>query len=80
MIKRSLLAVAIVVAFSTPALAFYCPLNGKAIGEADMSHLSSGAQDTVMTLRDEGMALHDAGDHQGAVVKLAEAMRTLVAK
>lgn len=80
MIKRSLLAVAIVVAFSTPALAFYCPLNGKAIGEADMSHLSSGAQATVTTLRDEGMALHDAGDHQGAVVKLAEAMRILVAK
>ena len=77
MIKRSLLAVAIVVAFSTPALAFYCPLNRKAI---DMSHLSSGAQATVTTLRDEGMALHDAGDHQGAVVKLAEAMRILVAK
>ena len=78
MIKRSFLAIAIVVAFSTPALAFYCPVNGKAIGEADMSHLSSDAQATVMELRDEGMALHDAGDHQGAVTKLAEAMRILI--
>ncbi len=78
MLKRSFLAAALVVAFSTPAFAFYCPLNGKAIGEADMSRLSAAEQANVNGLRDEGMALHDSGDHAGAVTKLAEAMRILV--
>ena len=52
MLKRSLLAAALVVAFSTPAFAFYCPLNGKAIGEADMSRLSAAEQSNVTALRD----------------------------
>ena len=78
MFKRSLLAAAVVVAFASPAFAFYCPLNSKAIGEANMSHLSAADQTKVQALNDEGMALHDAGDHKGAVTKLAEAMRILV--
>ena len=80
MIKRSLLAAALVVLFATPVLAFYCPLNGKAIAEADTSQLSAADQAKVEQLRAEGMALHDGGDHAGAVTKLAEAMRILVSK
>jgi len=58
MFKRSLLAAALVVAFASPAFAFHCPLNSKAIGEANMSHLSAADQTKVQALNDEGMARH----------------------
>ncbi len=78
MTKRSLLAAVILVAFSTPAFAFYCPLNVKAI-DAARANLSAAERAEVKALRDEGERLHNAGDHQGAVVELAKAMRILVA-
>ncbi len=74
MIGRTLLAAAIVVLVATPSLAFYCPKNVKAIDAA----LAKQANASVKALRDEGDKLHKAGDHKGAVKKLAEAMRMLV--
>lgn len=80
MTKHSLLAAAIFVAFSTPAFAFYCPLNVEAI-DANMvgANLSAAESAEVKAFRDEGERLHNAGDHQGAVVELSKAMRILVA-
>lgn len=74
MIRRTLLAAAITVLVATPASAFYCPKNVKAIDAA----LAKNANASVKALRDEGEKLHKAGDHKGSVKKLAEAMRMLV--
>ena len=83
MIKRSLIAAAVALAVSTmawsPAQAYYCPKNAKAIDAA----LAKGGVDSAMKskvkgLRDKGMAQHSSGDHTAAVKSLAEAMRLLV--
>ncbi len=80
MTKRSLLAAAILVAFSTPAFAFYCPANVNAIdANVASANLSAAERAEIKTLRDEGERLHNAGDHRRAVVELAKAMRILVA-
>ena len=79
MTGRSLLAAAVLVAFTTPALAFYCPKNVAAIDAALAKGSWTDAQKAeVKALRDEGDALHKAGKHKEAVGKLAEAMRALV--
>lgn len=80
MIKRSFLVAAILVAFSAPSFAFYCRLNTKAIDEnVARANLSAIERVEVKALRDEGERLHNEGDHQGAVVELAKAMRILAA-
>ncbi len=80
MTKRLVLTAAILVIFSTPVFAFYCPLNVKAIdANVAKANLSAAERVDVKALRDEGERLHNAGDHQGAVVELAKAMRILVA-
>ena len=80
MTKRSLIAATILVAFSTPAFAFYCPVNVKAIdANVARANLSATESAEVKTARDEGERLHNAGDHKGAVIELAKAMRILVA-
>ncbi len=79
MTKRLVLA-AILVVFSTPVFAFYCPLNVKAIdANVAKANLSAAERAEIKASRDEGERLHNAGDHQGAVVELAKAMRILVA-
>ncbi len=79
MTGRSLLAAAVLVAFTTPALAFYCPKNVGAIDAALAKGSWTDSQKAaVKALRDEGDALHKAGKHKESVVKLAEAMRALV--
>ena len=79
MIKRSLLAIVILMAFSAPAFAFYCPSNVRAIDEnAAKANLSAAERAEVKALRDEGLRLHEGGDHQAAVTELAKAMRILV--
>ncbi len=80
MTGRSLLAAAVLVAFTAaPALAFYCPKNVGAIDAAlAKGSWSDADKAAVKALRDEGDALHKAGKHKEAVVKLAEAMRALV--
>ena len=79
MLGRSILAGAFVVAISAPALAFHCPADVKAI-DAGLAK-SSAMADTkskVMSLRNEGEALHKAGKHKESVDKLAAAMRLLL--
>jgi hypothetical protein len=79
MISRSALALAMVGLFASPALAFHCPADAKAI-DAAMSkvQLDDSTRAQVQTLRDEGMALHEAGNHREAVDKMSEAMRLLL--
>ena len=79
MFGRTLIADAVVVAFASPAGAFYCPKNVKSINAA-IGHSSLGAADqaTVKSLSDKGFAQHKAGDHRASVKTLAEAMRLLV--
>ena len=79
MITRSLIAAAILVVFSAPALAFHCPADVKAIDNAlPKSSLTAAQKTEVMKLRDEGEAQHNAGKHQDAVNTLAKAMRIIL--
>ncbi len=79
MIGRALIAAAVMVAFTSPAGAFYCPKNVKAVNAAiGKSSLGAGAKATVKMLSAAGLAQHKAGDPRAAVKTLAEAMRTLV--
>lgn len=81
MILRSLIPFALVAMLSTPALAFHCPADAAAIDDALAKvQLDNATRDQVIMLRDEGMALHNAGDHAGAVNKLSEAMRIILVK
>ena len=79
MITRSLIAAAILVVFSAPALAFHCPADVKAIDNAlPKSSLTAAQKTEVMKLRDEGEAQHKAGKHQDAVNTLSDAMRKIL--
>ena len=79
MITRSLIAAAILVVFSAPALAFHCPADVKAIDNAlPKSSLTAAQKTEVMKLRDEGEAQHNAGKHQDSVNTLAKAMRIIL--
>ena len=77
MIGRTLIAAAVVVLVGTPALAFHCPKDVKAI-DAALAKQGAKAPVNVKALRDEGDTLHKAGKHKEAVGKLAEAMRILL--
>ena len=79
MIGRLLLAGALVVALSAPALAFHCPADVKAI-DAAMSKVSLNASQSseVKQLRDEGESLHKSGSHTEAQLALAKAMRIVL--
>ena len=79
MIIRSLFVAALLVAFSAPASAFYCPKQGKAITAAPAyAKLSAAKKAEVDKLRDAGLALHGNGDHTGAVKSLAAATRIVL--
>ena len=79
MFLRSIMVLAIVGMFATPALAFHCPADAKAIdGAMSRMQLDDATRTAVQSLRDEGMALHEAGQHKDSVGKLAEAMRMLL--
>ena len=79
MIARSLLATAVVVAFSAPAFAFHCPVDVKAIDAAfGKVNLTAEQSAEAVKLRNEGEALHKAGKHQEAVGALAKAMRIML--
>ena len=83
MIKRSLIVAAAALAVSSmawsPAQAYYCPKNVKAIDAAlAKGSVSSAMKSKVQGLRDKGLAQHKGGDHTAAVKSLAEAMRILV--
>ncbi len=79
MIARSLGIGALLVFLSAPALAFHCPADVKAIDHAlEKANLGAEQEATAKALRDEGAALHEAGNHKEAVDKLSEAMRTIL--
>ena len=83
MIKRSLIAAAVAVAVSSaafsPAQAFYCPKNVKAIDAAlGKSNLNADQKAKVKGLRDSGLAQHKAGDHKEGQKITAEAMRIIL--
>lgn len=65
--------------FSTAAFAFHCPADAKAIDAGlAKANLSDDQKSEIMKLRDKGLGQHEAGDHQGSVNTLAEAMRMLL--
>lgn len=79
MLGRSLLAAALLVAFSAPALAAHCPADVKAIDNAlPKSSLSAAQKAQVSKLRDQGAAQHKAGKHKEAMDDLAKAMRMVL--
>ena len=79
MLGRLLLAAVLAVAVVGPAGAFHCPADIAAINNAlPKANLSAEDEAAVKALRDEGQALHDAGDHKASVDKLAEAMRIIL--
>jgi hypothetical protein len=79
MIRKSLAALAIVAMTSLPALAHHCPADAEAIDAALAKvTLADDVEAQVVTLRDAGMAAHEAGNHDEAEKTLAEAMRLLL--
>ena len=79
MSARSLIAAALLVAFSAPALAFHCPADVKAIDNAlPKSNLTAAQKAEVTKLRDDGEAQHKAGKHKDSVNTLAKAMRIIL--
>ena len=74
--KKLLTALALTVLMSGAAFANSCPMHVQKIDEA---LASSTASDEVkaQALRDEGQALHDAGNHAESMAKLAEAEKLL---
>ncbi len=83
MIKRSLIAAVVAVAVSSaaysPAEAFYCPKNVKAIDAAlGKSMLGADQKSKVKGLRDKGLEQHKAGNHKEGQKITAEAMRIIL--
>ena len=79
MIKQLVVAAVLGLASGGTALAAHCPADAKAIDQAlPRSALSEADQAKVKALRDEGMSLHQAGDHRASEAKMAEAMRILL--
>jgi hypothetical protein len=80
MLKKIALATALLGFLATPALAGHCPADAKAIEAAlaKATNLSDAQKAEVTALKDEGMALHNAGDHRASEAKMAEAMRKIL--
>lgn len=75
---RRILLAAVFAGFAFPALAFHCPADIAKINAAlETEQLTEDQRAKVILLRDEGQVLHDAGDHDASVKKLAEAMAIL---
>jgi hypothetical protein len=65
-------------AFAMPAPAFHCPADIARIKQTlEIEQLTEDQRAKVIVLRDEGQVLHDAGDHDASMKKLAEAMAIL---
>ena len=72
--KKLLTAIALSALLSGTAFANACPTHVKKIDEAlASSSATAEAKAQAQTLRDEGQALHDAGNHAESMAKLAEA-------
>ncbi len=79
MIKRTLVAVAALVLFSTPALARHCPRDVKVIDAALARNTTLTAEQKaeVEKLRDEGERLHKSGRHGASLDALHKTMEIL---
>ena len=72
-------ALAALLAFSTSAFAFHCPMDMRKIDEAMAKNpkLTPEQMSQVKQYRADGEALHKQGKHQESVDTLAKAMKIL---
>ncbi len=77
MYKRILAAAAVAMLVASPAYAFHCPKDIKAIDAALKAGKGGANKDKIMALRDEGEKLHKAGKHKESVETLAQALKLL---
>ncbi len=77
--KKTMMALVALVAFSGAAQAFHCPADMKKIDAAldKKPTLSAEQMSEVKKLRADGEVLHKAGKHQESVDTLAKAMKIL---
>ena len=77
--KRILVAAAVVVAMTSPALAKHCPKDVKIIDQslAKAVGLSKMQMTEVKALRDKGAALHKSGKHGESIKALHAATKIL---
>ncbi len=77
--KIILVAAAVVVAMSSPALAKHCPKDVNVIDQAmpKATGLNKMQMMEVMELRNKGEALHKSGDHGGSIKALHAAAKIL---
>ena len=79
MFKRTLITSALAIVISAPAMASHCPMDAMAIDNAlQRTSLTEMQKAEVKALRDEGMSLHDSGQHRKSEQTLAKAMRLLL--
>ncbi len=80
--KRILVAAAVVVAMTSPALAKHCPKDVKIIDQSlpKATGLSTMQMTEVKALRDKGDALHKSGNHGESIKALHEAIKKLGVK
>ena len=79
MYRITLPALALVALATAPALAGHCPRDAAAIDAALAKvTISDEVRTEVTTLRDRGMELHEAGNHDESQATLAEAMRLIL--
>ncbi len=73
------MAAAAALLLATPAVAGHCPADAEAIDNA-LAGLEVGddVRAEVESLRDQGMEMHEAGNHADAEDTLSEAMRLLL--
>ncbi len=74
-----IVAAVVLLAFTAPAYANYCPSLMSGIDEAlqTASSLSSAKVDEIKRLRDEGAASHRAGNHGESIARLKKALALL---
>ncbi len=77
--KTILVAAAVVMAMTTPALAKHCPKDVKIIDQSlpKATGLSKMQMTEVKALRDKGAALHKSGNHGESIKALHAAIKIL---
>jgi hypothetical protein len=79
MLRTTLLAGAVLALTAAPAFAHGCPGYAATIdGALAASNLTAAEKSEITALRDEGMALHNAGDHHESEHVLNNAMTMLL--
>ena len=79
MIRVSLIGTALVMFPATPALAFHCPADGKAIDAALAKvNLSAALKAEVMQIKTEVLAQHSAKKYTVSQVTLTKSIRLIL--